>query len=330
MLESNSDFRAKFVRAGEQKSFIFKVRERVTVTDVAQCCNCSERTIRDWQRERFNMDYSCLVKLCKRFNLSVPEVKKIHRYDHAAEAGRKGGNATIRKYGKVPADEERRSTAWKHWWNETGKHDAGRVTHSREIIAPPLSEDLAEFIGIMLGDGTVSKNHIAVTLHALDDRSYSTHVILLVKHLFGVDPKVYDRKNRKAIAITVARKRLVEYLIHMGLPSGDKNKNGAKVPDWILGNEQYAKACMRGLFDTDGTVFDHRYKSKSRLYVYKKISFSSASEQLRNDVHLMLQSFGITSCHSGTNVRIDSRASFEQYYKTVGFHNPKHLKRASK
>lgn len=330
MVESNNEFRAKFIRGITQENWISNLRTTVPVKDIAKVCFCSERTIRDWQREKFYMNYECLLRLCSTYGLPIPVVKKVHRFAHNISAGKKGGQRTVALYGGVKVDESIRKQSWQKWWDGEGKKKRRDFITSKKVTLPSKSKDLSEFMGLMLGDGTVSTYHISVTLHSVDDYEYSLFVQQLMKKLFSVCPKVYARKNSQAIAVTIARKRVVDYLNKLGLPIGDKIKKRASVPKWVLNDDRYMKACLRGLIDTDGTVFDHVYYVKGKEYTYTKISFSSGSHTLRNNVYDMLSHFGIKACVSGTNVRLDSRKSVDDYKTLIGFHNPKHLKRMFK
>jgi hypothetical protein len=243
-------------------------------------------------------------------------------------AGRKGGRALIRKYGKVPVLEEYRRDRWNMWWQETGKK-AFLATHAPlKIKKPRKSPLLAEFVGIMMGDGGISTYHIAITLNATDDADYIKFVSQLALHLFGVRPKPLKRKGKNAIALTISRKLLAEYLHTLGLPKGNKIKQNLDIPAWILENQLYARACVRGLMDTDGSVFTHTYKSKGRTYRYKKLSFSSASPALLLSVHRVLTQNKITSHISKTSVRIDGKSSVLSYFDIISSHNNKHLKRS--
>ena len=242
-------------------------------------------------------------------------------------AGKKGGLAVLKKYGKLAIHEQTRKERWVEWWNTVGKDSYIKSHAPLEIKKPKKGTALAEFIGIMMGDGAMSTYHIGITLNATDDAEYVIFVSKLIKKLFRVQPKIYKRKDKNAVAITVARKLLVNYLHSLGLPIGNKIKQNINIPAWITSNPQYARSCVRGLMDTDGSVFSHSYTSKNKTYTYKKLSFSSASALLRESVHHILAQNDIKACNSKTNIRIDSKASVDQYFKLIGSHNPKHLKR---
>ena len=63
------------------------------------------------------------------------------------------------------------------------------------------------------------------------------------------------------------------------------------------------------------------------MYYYKKLAFTSASQQLRDEVARILANVGITSRIAGRDVRIDSVENVRRYFEKIGSNNPKHLKR---
>lgn len=327
MLKQSIVYSTKFSSADSQRGWFKKVEVYATNSILADLCHCSERTIRDWKNGKFRPRHDCIQKICRRYKLSMPTSQKVSRFEHLKSSGRKGGLAVLEKYGKLPIQEQNRKEKWDEWWKTIGKDSYIKSHAPLRITRPKKSHALAEFIGIMMGDGTVSTYHIGITLNATDDAVYVIFVTKLIKKLFEVHPKIYKRKGKNAVVITVARKLLVEYLHSLGLPIGNKIKQGLNIPTWILNNPEYARACLRGLMDTDGSVFTHTYKSKEKIYRYKKLSFTSASPALLESVQKILTRNSIKSHISKTNLRIGTRVSVERYFSCISSHNTKHLKR---
>jgi len=121
---------------------------------------------------------------------------------------------------------------------------------------------------------------------------------------------------------------LVDYLIKMGLKSGNKMKLQVDIPGWIKNNKLYSIACARGLMDTDGCVFTHSYKVNGKNYFYKKLSFTSYSRPMLKSFNDILKSVGMrTRLFHDRDVRIDSIEDVKKYFALIGSHNLKHLKR---
>ncbi len=312
-----------------QRAFLEKVKTVLSVREMAKICNCSERTIRDWRREKFSISIDSMRKLSEAAGVLMPtNFTTRDVYAHTSEAGKKGGRALIAKFGKVPVEEGFRKARWQVWWDTTGKFLENEILQSKPISTPEINTELAEFIGIMLGDGGVSDTQISVTLHHTDDLAYSTYVAKLIETLFSVSPSVYHIPKKSINSLVVSRVELVRYLHTLGLPAGNKIRHQIDIPSWIKECPDLATACIRGLIDTDGCVFTHSYTSKGKVYSYKKIDFTSASEPLRTSVYLILESLGMhPRLTRGSSVRLENKGDVQEYFANVGSHNPKHLNR---
>ena len=97
---------------------------------------------------------------------------------------------------------------------------------------------LAEFLGIILGDGNLNKKSNCITIvGSLEDFYYhKTYVIPLIQSLFDVNPKLRKRNDRNAYYIDFNSKYTMDYLTKViGLVRG--NKVNAIIPKMIFNNE---------------------------------------------------------------------------------------------
>jgi len=295
---------------------------------MARISHCSERAIRDWRREKFSMPFVAVQAFSKRTHISIPKDIQIQdAYANNAKAGKMGIAAVIEKYGRIPHDEKYRKERWRLWWESTGRFEKNPIFETKPIYKPRRGIELAEFIGIMMGDGGISKYQVVVTLHHIDDLEYASFVANIIEKLFKVIPSIYHSPKDSINDIVVSRKELVQYLHKLGLPIGNKVKQQFDIPEWIKRNEQFSIACLRGLVDTDGSVFTHRYRVKNTQYAYKKLSFTSASTPLLKSVHAILRKLGLNSKLRTKDIRLESVADMKRYFFMVGSHNPKHLRR---
>lgn len=316
---------------GAQRSLFESLAGQFSVAEMARICACSERTIRDWRREKFPIQLAAMRALCKAAHMTPPKNITIrHRYSHLKSASRKGMRTVVAKYGRIPVDEERRTAGWKKWWEAKGKSHLSPILQPKSIRKPEKNALLAEFIGIMMGDGGISQYQAVITLHHKDDLAYSRFVVSLMQKLFGVMPRVYHSPKDSTNNIVTSRRILVEFLHKMGLPIGNKIRQDLDIPIWIKKEKKLLIACLRGLMDTDGSVLIHSYKSKGKLYSYKKLSFCSHSVPLQKSVAKILADFGMRPRLDGYNVRLESVSDVKKYFSIVGSNNPKHLIRYSR
>lgn len=321
-------FKAVF-KIGKQRNFIENALNNISIKDLAKHLSISERTLRDWRREKYKMPVVGVNLIAKLAKIEAPSFDSIPQYEHSHRAGRLGAQAVLDKYGEIGGDPENRRIGWQRWWEQKGRFLKNPILKPKPVHLPRKSVALAEFVGIMMGDGGISKYQIAITLHS-EEKCYKIFIIELIRKLFGVKAGTHKYKYDLANTISVSRIELVKFCTKiLGLPLGDKIKQKLNIPEWINKNLSFQKACVRGLMDTDGCLVIHKYRVNGRRYCYKKISFSSASPLLAKSVIEILKRFDFKPrlSHNGRNVWIDSQKEAARYLKVFGSHNPKHLER---
>jgi hypothetical protein len=318
---------------GEQNKFINKILSFISVNDAAKLCHLSERTIRDWRREKFLADKNAVYILCKRVNIRFPHnVKEKDDYWYAEKGSFAGGIACFKKYGRIGGDAKYAKKKWHEWWKREGKFKSKIIKGCKPINKPKFSEELAEFVGITLGDGGITNRQLTITLNYIDDKEYGKFVASLMKKLFKAHVGIFFDKKGSVNRYSISRTELIRFCTEkLGLKKGDKIKQQIDIPDWIKRNKLYSIACLRGLVDTDGCVFNHHYVVNKKSYFYKKLAFTSYSEPLRKSVYNILKNIGLNPrLYSYRDVRIDSKKDMEMYFKLINSHNPKHLNKWKK
>ncbi len=316
--------RVIFRNKGDQKQFVISCKDKINLNwkNLSDFLGVNQRTLSDWKSEKFNMSYRSAELLSSKSGVKIPNNTEVQSWkSHLSDISKQGGVNRYKKYGKVCLNDDKRKDSWKKWWKESGQFQERK----KIVDKPDFSKKLAEFVGIMLGDGGISEYQITVTLNSERDKEYIKFVTTLIKDLFGVHPGIYKIREALAIKIVVHRKDLVSFCESIGLKKGNKLKQNLDIPQWIKDNKEYQKACLRGLVDTDGCFFKHRYISKNKEYSYLKIAFTSASEELLNSALDIVQNFGINGRinYSGRDLRIENGIDVKRYIKTIGTSNPK-------
>jgi len=317
---------------GDQKKFMEKILSKISVTDAASLCNFSERTIRDWRREKFLMNKVAMIKLCKKAKVAVPK-NFIEKNDYWYADPYLGAEAAIKKYGAVGGNPEYRKKRWREWWNNKGRFANDTLFIRKPIKKPIKNAELAEFIGIMLGDGgmTAEGEQIQITLNNRDDKEYIVFVCDLIYKLFGRKPNIFVCKDATASRLLFSSINLVDFLVELGLKKGNKVKLQVDIPDWIKNNTRFERACLRGLIDTDGCVFDERHKIKNKIYSYKRINFTNRSLNLIKSVFHILEKNGLSpKIKTIWSVQIENKEKIDKYFKIIDSHNQKHLNKYHK
>lgn len=336
MSRRNSLDRLVFLQPGAQAAFITQAKEKLNTdwNELGKIAHAHPRSLRDWTREKFHMSHESALLLEKESGVSLSRKVEIKKWtDHMRKAGIVEGKARIAKYGRIAEDEEYRKEQWRTWWDTEGQYLHNSI-HNEPLPfnIPQRSENLAEFVGIMLGDGGITPYQLAVTLHRYDDAAYSKFVKKLFLDLFHLRASRFSHKDALADSIVVSRSKLVEYVVkELGLHVGNKVRQQVDIPQWIKDDRKLLIACIRGLVDTDGCVFTHTYVVSGKNYSYKKLCFTNCSRPLLLSVFDGLHSLGMNPrIARDKDVRLDSKRDIQTYFQVIGSSNPKHLKRYKK
>ena len=325
-----------FFPMGKQNKFLNDVQHKLLLDnkELARLAGKSIRTLADWRKEKFSMTLDATKTFSQRSGIAIPASVKIKEaYWYVSLGASAGGRAVYKKYGHIGGDEEARKKKWRTWWEAEGKFAEHPMLNITKSIRKPLfTSDLAEFVGIILGDGGITKRQVTVTLHRHDDKEYSEYVRHLFENLFCVIPGTYKNKRSLADSIVISRVELVQFCVNkLGLKIGNKVRQQVGVPEWVISKKAYRIACLRGLVDTDGCIIRHKYTVKGKQYCYKKLSFTNSSMPLLQFVFNEFKALGMNPriTKNGKEVRLENLSDMELYFHAVGSNNPKHLNRWS-
>lgn len=314
----------------KQKKFFKKIYEESGCSrhELAKISRVSVRSFGDWVNGKTNIPLDAAERLCELFNIEFPGKKDVlvKRWKKSIrKAASKAGKACIKKHG-IPGNRATRAKGGKKAIKKLENLD-NNFTQRKKFKKPRKSNLLAEFVGLLLGDGSLGENRVSVYLNSKADKDYAQFVKKITKYLFGVSFKVRERKGWNVLVIYEYGVNLVKYLKKIGLEPGDKTKNQVAVPEWIKGNVGYRKSCLRGLMDTDGGIFLHRYKINEKQYQYRKLCFTNRSLPLLSFVENTLTILQLNPKPSykldNKKVWIYNKRGVMGYLKTVGTHNPR-------
>ena len=224
-----------------------------------------------------------------------------------------------------------------NWGNvKGGKNSYGSTI---KLIKPEFNEKLAEFIGAVLGDGHVFYHkgkkigvygiRIAGDLN-LDKDYHENYLKELGKSLFKLEGRVLLRikeKNNERF-LDFYSKELVEFFKEIPIYPGNKIKNQSTIPKWIIEHNTFLKACLRGLIDTDGSIFRMSNKNFNLL----RICFTNYNITLLNDTRNAFIKLGFNPSKIILNKQffLSRKSDITKYLKEIGFSNKKHLDRLNK
>jgi intein/homing endonuclease len=195
-----------------------------------------------------------------------------------------------------------------------------------------LTERLSELIGAIIGNGNIySKKPCYVEIAgdpALDQSYFRLRLTKIIESELAYRPKI--RLHSGALRLRINNKTFVLFLKKLGIPSGKCKTKTVVIPDIILESCATTKRCIRGIFDTDGSVyFDRRNIYKKP---YPRIELHLANEKLINQIYFILKKFGLncrTSRRSDNSfsIYLNGASNVIKFLNDICLVNERHINR---
>ncbi|MBI3051986.1 hypothetical protein HYY74_06035 [Candidatus Woesearchaeota archaeon] len=215
-------------------------------------------------------------------------------------------------------------------------------------LYPPFNNSssehqFAELFGAFLGDGCISKYSpkdrknprycSLLTGHTHDRDYYENSIQPIIKKLYGFSARIRPRAKVNCIVLVTMRKELFQSMQEAGLPVGKKTR--LFIPKWIFDKNEAAIDCVRGIFDTDGTVYNRyskKYANHSKHYKYKVVQIKMKQPKLIKQVKDVLNRLKITTTKISTSngahlFRITDQTSIALFFETIKPNNKYHVER---
>lgn len=321
--------RVKLLRIKPQ-NFLKEVQNKTgfSFQRLANICKVHRRSFSDWKSGECLMPSFVFRKLVKISNLRSPKIKILPEYWHIKEAAKKGAFAKNQLYGNPGTPEGRskggKTTCQKFHSNPEFAKKIGFILR-KKINYPEKSPELAEFLGILLGDGGINDSQVTITLNKETDKKYVKHIARLFRDLFNLKSTIFERKNRNTYEIVTSSKNLIEYLIKLGLKKGNKVRQQIDIPDWIKKDKKLKISCLRGLIDTDGSFYIDVHKIRNKYYFNPGIDFSNHSLPLLLSVKRILKNLNYHPTGKEGHIRLRRESEIKRYFKEIKSNNPKHI-----
>jgi intein/homing endonuclease len=165
--------------------------------------------------------------------------------------------------------------------------------------------DLAELIGMVLGDGSIHAyartEGLRIVLPSKKPRMVERYA-LLVEKVFGKKPSVLPRKKAACFDIRLYQKGISERL---GIPTGARKDMVHFVPEWIFQNRDFVILYLRGLFEAEGCICHHE-----ATYTHKLI-FTNLNLSLLEIVRTLLEGLGFHPHATKRDVQISRKQEVE-------------------
>ena len=192
------------------------------------------------------------------------------------------------------------------------------------------SERVSELVGAILGDGNIydkRPDYVEMCGNPRNDLAYYENVLLpIVREELGRNPKLFLRDG--GLRFRINQKSFVEWLKDIGLPAGEA-KGSAAIPDFIVSRGKFLVRCVRGIYDTDGSVyFDRR---SAYLRPYPRTELQMTNEALLDQLDKILSQMDIKHSfvrrHASLSLETAGLESLRGFLQKIGFSNKYHVRR---
>jgi len=221
---------------------------------------------------------------------------------------------------------------------------------SRDVLSgvklpDKLSPDLAEILGIILGDGHLDLKKYPKSPHYVlnisgslseDYNYYIDEINPMFFQLFNKEFKfVFQRENE--FFARVSSKAIATFFKNLGVKPGKKVDNN-EIPDKIMNaNDEIKKAFLRGVFDTEGSI---AFKKNTKgFHVGPTITLAMKSEKFVYQLRTILCSFNFNPAvyfeefydkrfnrtYRRHRLELPGKKNLAKFLEVINFRNPRHL-----
>ncbi len=197
-----------------------------------------------------------------------------------------------------------------------------------------MDEKLSELIGIIIGDGNldnIQKHYrIGITGDPVNDKEYFFYIQSLIKKTWNKEVKIALRGRGIRIVVN-SKPAFLEITQKYGLPIGEGKCHKVTIPNVIEKDWNLARHTIRGIVDTDGSIF---VANKPGSPNYPSIEITTCSIKLANQLKnlLLMRGFRVANiwCDKprtpnslpSYKVPLNGRENVRKWLQEIGFSNP--------
>lgn len=184
----------------------------------------------------------------------------------------------------------------------------------------PLKKDgdLAELVGVVLGDGHICSYPRTEELRIISNSNNSgfvTRYAKIMEKVFNKKPYVRNSNQNNSTRIGLYEKHISD---RMEIPTGARKYLKIKVPIWILKNRKYIVRYLRGLYEAEGSFCIHK-----PTYTYKFL-FANTNESMLNNVYYLMKKIGFHPHKSTSQIQISKKKEVFGAVKVLEFRKYKY------
>lgn len=198
---------------------------------------------------------------------------------------------------------------FKEWRDKMKKE--GKI--KSEYLPLVKNGDLAELIGVVLGDGHICVYPRCEELRLISNSNspgFIERYSVLIEKIFDKKPYIIQSGQSNSTKIGFYEKLISKRL---DLPTGARKNLEITVPKWILKNREYVIRYLRGLYEAEGSFCVHE-----PTYTHKLL-FANRNVSMLDNVFNLMQGLGFHPHRSKEQIQISKKEEVYRAMKVLGF-----------
>lgn len=198
-----------------------------------------------------------------------------------------------------------------------------------------LNERIAELVGAIIGDGCIRyrpdipQYYVEIVGDKIKEKDYFEYLTKIIKEELKLNVSVKIRG--RGLRLKTCSKELLEYLVFsLALPCNKDKGKKVTIPKNIIENHQLLIPCLRGIFDTDGSIF---FANKGYRKDYPTIEINTTSENLAQQLSVVLSHqfrIGFRKHQRGRflclyKISLNGELMVKKWFEEIGSSNSKNL-----
>lgn len=173
--------------------------------------------------------------------------------------------------------------------------------------------DLAELVGVILGDGhirTFPRTEELSIFSNANNKGFVKRYVSLVEKVFDKKPAETIHSGGNCIRIRLYQKNISKRL---DVPLSPRRDLVIKIPNWIFRDKNYIVRYLRGLYEAEGS---HSVHVPTSTY---KVQFSNRNKSMLENVHKLVSKLGFHP-HGGTDmVQLSRKGEVYRFLDLIEF-----------
>lgn len=175
------------------------------------------------------------------------------------------------------------------------------------------NENLAELIGVVLGDGHIEKfprtERLIISANS-KNQGFIDRYSNLVQDIFNKEPTIMKSAINGGTRISIYQKHISSRL---AIKTGSRLNYEIDVPYWIACRKKFILAYLRGLFEAEGSFGVHK-----ATYTHK-LSFSNHNKFILGNVYRLLKKIGFSPSIDRCRVQLSKKNEVYRCMELIQF-----------